>query len=212
MNIQLIVFDLGRVLLRICDSWQQACEIAGIAVPGNLELDDARKQRAAELVIRYDSGKMSVEEFAREIAPLRGLRPQDVLAIVDCFLRETYPGAVELLQDIRAAGVRTACLSNTSDPHWKQMLDPTHRAHLPMHLLDYAFASHLIGCCKPAAEIYQHVERESRLRGEQIIFFDDLLENVEGARARGWHAYKIEVGPDPIAQARSHLAAHGVLR
>ena len=51
--------------------------------------------------------------------------------------------------------------------------------------LGLQFVSFKIGHMKPAAEIYRYVERETGLRPEEIVFFDDSPANVEGARACG---------------------------
>ena len=41
---------------------------------------------------------------------------------------------------------------------------------------------------------------------ERIVFFDDLAENIEGARARGLTAVQV-ISPDDVAEA---LAALGI--
>ncbi len=58
---------------------------------------------------------------------------------------------------------------------------------------------------KPDARIYEHVERVSGLAPGRIVFFDDLAENIAAARARGWNAHQIAIGPDPIFQVRDYL-------
>ena len=65
---------------------------------------------------------------------------------------------------------------------------------------------------KPDEAVYAHVERVTETPGEMIVFFDDMAENEEGARRRGWHAYGIDPAPDdPLPQVRHHLSRHGVL-
>src|SRR5947207_7297525 len=92
---RLVVFDLGRVLVRICDSWDHACECAGIARSGAPALDDAAREAATEWIGRYDSGEIDLDTFARAIAPFRGLRPEDVVCIHEVYLRGAYDGAAE---------------------------------------------------------------------------------------------------------------------
>ena len=76
----------------------------------------------------------------------------------------------------------------------------------------HAFASHLLRLRKPDDAIYAAVERETGVGGGAVVFFDDVAENVEAARRRGWHAYRIDPGPDdPLPQVRSRLRAHGVI-
>ena len=212
-GVQLVIFDLGRVLIRICNNWREACGLAGIHIPADLPSFDApTAARDHEAIVLLDTNKITLEQFAERVAPHRGIRPQDVIAAYDVFLREPYPGAVELLDDLHAAGLKTACLSNTSAGHWRQMFNPTHCSYFPLDRLTHRFASHLIGTCKPSDAIYEHVERTAGLSGDRIVFFDDLEENVTAAVRRGWRAHHIRLDADPIVQARAVLAEHGLLR
>ena len=212
-EVQLVVFDIGRVLLRICDGWKHACEVAGVRLPEGMREPDAAALAAAEEVAAlYDTGRIDLSTFARRVAGHRGIRPEDVERMVRCYLLGPYPGARELLDELHRAGVKTACLSNTSDEHWRMMLDPRGPHYLGLERLSHRFASHLVGLRKPAEAIYAHVERESGAPAESILFFDDVAENVDAARRRGWLAHRVDPSPDdPVPQLRAHLRAHGVL-
>ena len=210
-DVRLVVFDLGRVLVRICDGWRHACEIAGIALPAGVrDFDEATQRRVDEIVGQLDSGRCDLETFAREYAPCCGLQPADVIRLQQVYLRGAYPGAAELLDDINAAGVQTACLSNTHDVHWRMITNPADPNYLPLDRMTYRFASHLVGMRKPFDEIYEHVERTTKLQSDSICFFDDLEANVVAARRRGWRPHQIRIDGDPIAQARQHLRDEGV--
>src|SRR5207244_351092 len=151
------------------------------------------------------------ETFAREIAPYRGLRPADVIRILEVYLRGPYPGVTELFDDLHRTGVATACLSNTTDIHWQMMHDPADPNRLPMDRLTHRFASFQLGLRKPDPAIFDHVERTTGLRGEQILFFDDAPENVRAAGQHGWNAQLIGTDRDPIQQIREVLQRLGVL-
>jgi putative hydrolase of the HAD superfamily len=209
---QLVIFDLGRVLIRICDGWSHACEVASVAVPGGVsELDEVTTRRVDDVVGQLDTGRIDLDTFARELAPLRGMRPEDVIRIQQIYLRGPYPGAAQLIDDLSAAGVGTACLSNTSDSHWRMMTNPADPNFLPLDRLTHRFASHLLGVRKPHDAIYEHVERTAGVSPDSIVFFDDLEANVTAAVRRGWRGHVIRTDADPIAQARSHLRACGLL-
>jgi putative hydrolase of the HAD superfamily len=211
-DIRLIVFDLGRVLVRICDSWDHACAVARLPVklpPRDASLNAALRESTALM----ETGRIDTAEFCRRVARVFGVEPGDVRSILDCYLIGTYPGVTELLDELVAAGYVAACLSNTQTEHWNQMRDPSNRAALPMDRLRHHFASHLLGLRKPDDAIYARVERDTGYAGPQVLFFDDMLENVEAARRRGWRAHQILRDRDePVAQVREHLAEHGVLR
>ena len=210
-NVRLIVFDLGRVLVRICDNWEHACEVARLSVKLPRR-DDATRAALHQCVAEMETGRIGTPEFCRRAAAVFGVEPAHVRSILDCYLLGPYPGVDELLEELSSRGLVTACLSNTQTEHWNQMCDPSSRAAVPMRRLNHHFASHLLGLRKPDDAIYERVERDTGFAGPQVVFFDDMQDNVEGARRRGWRAHQIARDePDPIARVRRHLAEHGVL-
>ena len=211
MTPKLVIFDLGRILVRICDGWQHACGVAGVPVPSR-EVGADAQAALHDLVCRNEVDALDIDGFCREAASLLGLSNAHVRSVSDAYLLGLFPGVVELLDDLRAAGVRTACLSNTNANHWRLMLDPAGPLHAAMSRLDYQFASHLLRLRKPDDAIYAAVERAAEVPGGRIVFFDDLQENVDAAARRGWNAHRIAPCDDPVAHARRHLQAHGVLR
>jgi putative hydrolase of the HAD superfamily len=54
---------------------------------------------------------------------------------------------------------------------------------------DAVFYSHLIKRIKPNPEIYEFVQEGLELKGEEILFIDDKVENIEGAKRFGWKAF-----------------------
>lgn len=87
-DVELVCFDLGRVLIRICDGWKDACAVAGIGADP-AKLDAAQKLSLWELVLRSERGEIGLEEFAAGAAPILGLKPADVCALSDAYLRRT---------------------------------------------------------------------------------------------------------------------------
>jgi HAD superfamily hydrolase (TIGR01549 family) len=69
---------------------------------------------------------------------------------------------------------------------------------------DGAF-SYELGCLKPEPEIYRRALAKFSLCPEAVVLFDDMLENVESARAGGWQAlqYDFRHHGDFLAQAAS---------
>ena len=209
-DIRLVCFDLGRVLVRICDSWDHACQVARLPIKLPPR-DEARRAALLEPVIGMETGRIDTEAFCHQAARVLDVEPHHIRSILDVFLIEPYPGVRELLDELHARGYATACLSNTQTEHWNQMLDSSNRAALPLNRLTHRFASHLVGLRKPDEAIYAHVEQAARFRGEQIVFFDDTLINVEAARRRGWHAWQITPDCDPVTQIREFLSTVDVL-
>jgi putative hydrolase of the HAD superfamily len=210
-DIQLVCFDLGRVLVRICDGWRHACEVAGVPAPAR-EPDPAARAALHDLICRVEVAQIQPADFCRDAAPALGMPAADVTAVWNAYTRGTYPGAHELLDELKSAGVATACLSNTNATHWRLMGDPSSHCPFPFDRLTHAFASHLLRLRKPDDAIYARVERATGVAGDRIVFFDDVPENVEAASRRGWHAHRIDPAlDDPLPQIRLHLRGHGVL-
>jgi putative hydrolase of the HAD superfamily len=211
-RIELVVFDLGRVLVRICNDWVHACATAGVTIaPDKLDLSALLQLR--DLVHQVEVNAVSFEEFAQRVGRTLGATPDQIRCASEAFLVSVYPGALELISELHSVGIATACLSNTNEHHWELLADRQHPVFCGLSGLRYQFASHLIGARKPEPAIYEHLERETGFRGGAILFFDDVEENVEAARSRGWIAEWIDPElDDPLPQIRSALGRHGVLR
>jgi putative hydrolase of the HAD superfamily len=200
----LIVFDLGRVLIRICDNWSHACEVAGVANSA-AQLTPRAQSALHEVVCAAEVGELNVRAFADACSAILKIDSQDIVRISNNYLLGPFAGVTELLRELKRAGVMTACLSNTNENHWRLVTDPSDTNYLPLELLDYRFASHLLGMRKPEARIYEHVERQTGVAPDRITFFDDLEENVAAASNRGWDGCLIQNDTDPIAQIRKHV-------
>jgi putative hydrolase of the HAD superfamily len=210
-RIELVVFDLGRVLVRICNDWVHACATAGVNIAPD-KLDLAALLELRDLVHQVEVNAVSFEEFTAQVGKTLGATPDQIRCASEVFLVSLYPGAMELIEELDAAGVATACLSNTNEHHWELLADPEHPVFSGLSRLRYQFASHLIGARKPEQGIYEHLERVTGFRGGAILFFDDVQENVQAARLRGWNAEWVDPElEDPLPQMRAALVKHGII-
>jgi len=212
-QIGLVVFDLGRVMVRLCDGWKHACERAGVPYrPGLDSSSNELRDKVLHLVFLCETGVIDQAEWARRVGEVTGMTPEHADAVSYARLDGPFPGWHALLDKLAEAEIRTACLSNTNAVHWKLMSagDGPHR--LPLQRLTYRFASHLIGAHKPDPAIYRHVEKNTGITPRAILFFDDAGPNVLAARDRGWAAQVIETDQDPVTQITKHLIGYGVLK
>lgn len=203
--IRVVCLDWGGVLLRICHSWEEACTAAGLALPDEPVSDDTRQQRRS-LSEAYQLGRLSCDAYFRAVAELSpGYGAHDIERLHDAYLIAEYDGALQLAQDLAGhARISGALLSNTNHRHWLRRAEFTAAAALP-----HQIASHLHGLAKPDAAFFCALEAAVGARAEQIAFFDDLQPNIDGARAMGWQAVRIDPRGDTIKQVRAALA--GVL-
>lgn len=89
--------------------------------------------------------------------------------------------------------------------------------HIGIHFHGY-YASYQVGYRKPQPEFYQHVfsdlikKHGANLKPEDIFFIDDILANVESARACGWHAYHYQNDLQMLQQVmqNQYSIQHGV--
>lgn len=214
---RVVCFDLGGVLVRICRTWQEACERAALPAPDASWLDHWRAARRP-LAARYELGLLDCQSYYAQLAHLSEGRhgPDHIERIHHAWTLEHYPGALELVRALNAApGVTTACLSNTNHAHWLRLAGGDGRGEYPAVLeLTHRLASHELGYAKPDPRIYAHahaeLSRHAPVHPRDILFFDDLLANVEGARAAGWSAFSVDAQADPVAQMRVHLLEAGI--
>lgn len=217
-EISLVCFDWGGVILRICRSWSEGCQRAGLPLrvpPERLAAPDllAIRRAAAD---DYQAGRLDDGAYFEAVRRgVGGAYTRDEIARVhDAWLIGEYEGIDDLLARLHATpGVSTALLSNTNPRHWARQ-HPGHGyagPHFPaIRRLRHAHASHLLGVTKPDPSIYAEFERRTGHRGRQILFFDDLPENVAAARAAGWYAELIDHTSDTAAQIDRHLRTLGV--
>lgn len=221
--VQLVVFDLGGVVVRICRSIVEAGRRVGIDVA---EEDISPERRAERRAIHheYELGRMTCDEFFVAISQSTGGKysPAQFRAMHEHWIIGEYEGVAELIDELHALGVHTGILSNTNASHWAIMHNQSEgqregqyesqpvrfvAPRMPRH----PFASHLLGLAKPDGAIYRVLAERSGFSPESIVFFDDLVANVDAARAERWRAHQIDHTGDTAAQMRRTLRErHGI--
>lgn len=219
-EIKLVCFDWGGVILRICRNWQEGCAAAGLPLRRGDESPEAQAAMSAarsEVARRYQTGEIeSAEFYARLSAAMGGLySPEEVRRIHDAWLIAEYPGVDRVVARlVEVPGVETGLLSNTNAGHWRRHLpgaDGQQPDFPTVGRLKHRHASHLLGAAKPGEAIYALFEARTGRRAREILFFDDLTENVETAHRVGWHAERIDPDGDTASQIERHLKRYGVL-
>ncbi len=206
--VELVCFDLGGVLVQICRSWSEAADHVG--VPDCMDFTDPAVADAVfALMHEFEVGRVERDLLVTRLVDLSsGYEPPQIEAIVPGWLKGQYAGAETLIERVGAAGLTTACLSNTNAWHWEVMGDAGQ--YPALQRLHHRLASHEVGSRKPDAPFYEALERAAGVAPEAIVFFDDLAANIDAAVQRGWIAHQITDDRDPIAQMAERLDALGV--
>ena len=204
--IQLVVFDLGGVLVRIARSWSEAFQRAGIPeMAAAFEANDRALASILDLNSLFEIGKINEAQMIDRIrTTVEHCSRTQVCDMLDAWLVEPYAGIEGLFESVAAAGLTTACLSNTNERHWRTVMHLDGR-YAPLRRLEYRIASHLTGVAKPNAGAYEAVEHQTGVSGRAIAFFDDDHANCQAASSRGWNVHQIDPDGDTVAQMTEHL-------
>ncbi len=196
-----LLFDLGQVVLDIDFSRAVACW-AGHA--GCTADDLVMRFVRGEAYQHHETGKIDDAAYFESLRASLGIKISDAQFLEgwNAIFAGEMPGIAPLLA--RAAErVPLYAFSNTNRPH----VEHFSRAYADLlGNFRQIFLSSTIGLRKPDAEAYDHVVKAIGVPASRIVFFDDLAENIEGARARGLTAVHV-TSPDIVARA---LAALGI--
>ncbi|HEX9891700.1 MAG TPA: HAD family phosphatase [Actinomycetota bacterium] len=189
-DIRGLLIDFGGVLTGpLGEAFERFCAEEGVDPSGLREaLKSAYHDQDPEhFVSLVETGRMEVEEFERRLAEVlsEGLdRPVAHEGLVDRMVAGIgiEEGMVDLVRRARAAGVRTALVSNSWGLHYY----PT---SLLEELFDTVVISGQVGLRKPLADIYRLAADRLSLPPEACLFVDDFPPNVEAAQALGMRGY-----------------------
>jgi epoxide hydrolase-like predicted phosphatase len=136
----------------------------------------------ANIAHQLETGAITPAEFERQFARLL-VREDGSIPDPEGLLQRMFAGfrdddgMIGVVRRARAAGLRTAMLSNS----WGNQYDQ----ELLAELFDTAVISGEVGLRKPEPEIYRLVASRLGVLPAQCVFVDDLAPNVRGAVAVG---------------------------
>ena len=202
MSIKVVVFDYGGVICYIpsVEMRSELVRLSGLSAEVLWELD--RKYRG-----EWDRGTYDGIGHYRFILAKAGVSlNDDSLARIARADIESWkhinPDTVKLMRDIKASGLRVGILSNI--PH------DFPRSSIPVFAeADIAVYSCDLGIIKPEAGIYEKLREKAGCLYEEIVFFDDKVDNVNKAGELGIRAFLWE-GADAARKLVSGLAGAAI--
>jgi FMN phosphatase YigB (HAD superfamily) len=196
-----LLFDLGRVVLDIDFSKAIDCW-AGYA--GRAPADIVARFVRGEAYQHHEVGRIDDAAYFASLRALLGVELSDAQLLEgwNAIFAGEMPGIAALLA--RAAKkLPLYAFSNTNGAHVEHF--SAAYAGVLRHFRE-VFLSSSIGLRKPDPGAYDHVVKAIGVPAQRIVFFDDLAENIDGARARGLTAVHV-TSPNDVAEA---LAALGI--
>lgn len=194
--------------------------LAAVAESEGIEPDSVRVLVAAAYtghpdgddIAALESGRMTLADFETRFAARLRTRPGMPPPVVEGLIRRMYaalpadPRMWSLARRLRAAGVRTALLSNT----WGGA-ESYERAELDGEF-DAVVLSHEVGLRKPDPAIYALAAERLGLPAGACVVVDDLAVNVLGAEAAGMRALLHEDGAATVARLEGLFGVTGAVR
>lgn len=182
------IFDLDGVLTDTAEyhyrAWKRLADEAGLPFTrdDNERLRGVSRRESLMLILK---GRAYPEEKIQEMMArkngyylefIKDIRPRDLL-----------PGAKELLEEIRAAGLKSAVGSasrNAGEVIDRLGLRP---------LLDAVADGHSVGRQKPAPDLFLHAAAQLSLPPVECVVIEDAAAGIEAAKAGGFRV--VGVGP-----------------
>ncbi len=194
-----VLFDLGGVLVDPGGVGQMR-ELSGIGSDEELW----SRWLSCPWVRRFEAGGCSAEDFAAGVVADWGLdlEPPDFLEAFGAWPGIPYPGALELVDAVRAE-VPVGYLSNTNPVQW----EANYAATPIVEAFDLRFLSFELGMVKPDHEIFHAVAAQLPVPAGRVLFLDDNVVNVDAATETGFVARHVR----GIQAAHAALVTEGVI-
>ncbi len=176
--IEVIIFDLGNVILKF-DHMISCRKLSQISKLSAQEIYDIIFSSGLERL--YDEGKISTEDFFKEISNKLGL---------DIYLTEfklIWQDIFRLNKGIRKLLLclkekyKLFLLSNTNEIHFEFARDKFD----VLNLMDEYILSYKVGVTKPNPQIFHEALKKSKVEASKCIYIDDIKEHVESASKIG---------------------------
>lgn len=194
-----VLFDLGQVLV----VWDPYAPYAGLRPRDEVqrffdEIDFAAFNHEQDAGRSYADARASLARTHPHHLPMLDLYRERFAHAVS----GPVPGSFELVEDLRAAGVRVLGLTN-----WSAETYPLAPATIPaVALLEDVVVSGEVGLAKPDPRIFRLAAEQLGLDPARTVFTDDSEANVVAARRVGYRAHTWS-GAEGL---RRHLVALGV--
>ena len=191
-GIDAIIFDFGNVLIDL-DYPRVIREFSKVAQKNQEEIEEMVV--TAPVLQKFEMGMIGPDEFRAGINQLLGTRMGEMQfeSIWNSMLKSI---SKERMDKVLEIGKRfdTFILSNTNMIHeiaYEEMIMMETGKDSLRDFVKEVYYSHEIGMRKPNLNIYKFVAEDIGLYPSRMLFLDDRLDNIEGAKRAGMKAEQI---------------------
>ena len=177
----LYIFDLGNVIVdidfnRVLGAWSDFSRVPLATLKQSFTMDEPFRQ--------HERGEISDEAFAEALCEEMSLSLsyEQFSAGWQAVFVSLRKEVITIMQQLREQGHRVVVLSNTNRLHttyWPEQYPQISAA------ADSIYLSQEMGMRKPEARIYQQVLAQEGYSAADAVFFDDNVDNIEGANRLG---------------------------
>lgn len=177
---QLVLFDIGRVLVNWRDAWLYHVVSEKFDAQEKILTGECEKE-----IVNLHTGKISENEFWRKIG--KKVNSSELQKVKKSLIYDTFKDKAKLnnsilkmVKKIQENKIKVGVLSNLEKT--------THTILEEFGLLDsfeFQFYSHKIGFAKPDRRIFKYVLGNVPFKSSEIFFIDDKISNVQVANSIG---------------------------
>ena len=188
-----ILFDLGGVILNL--DYNKTIEVFK-----NLgrERFDALYSQAQQNAIfdRIETGEISINYFRDFLISFLGneVNHEMVDEAWNAMLLDLPKERIDFLRTLKKE-YKIYLFSNTNAIHLRKFQEIIQQQYANAELLedifDKTYYSHIIQKRKPNAAAFEYILKDLGLKAEEVIFIDDSIQHVEGAKSIGINAYHL---------------------
>ena len=137
--------------------------------------------------IKVHKGEISTKDFFEY---LKGYMDDDITLeeFKNIYVNNNkfFTDTIEIIKKLKNLGYKVFLLSNLKEIDYEKFIK-----HFDVSIFDEMFLSFKLDMLKPNDDIYQYVINKLNTKPENIYFFDDNKENVDGAIRNGINAYQV---------------------
>jgi glucose-1-phosphatase len=179
MNLRMILFDIGNVLVELADA----------SLISNLSRRDFSYNYFWETwpkiqgVIDFESGKTDSETFSESVIDFYDLdvSVDEFISVFRTGAKHKYQGVDELLTRL-SDSYEIACLTNTNPIHWPKIRDEFGLGRF----FRKSYVSYELGLLKPDAKLFGHVLNDTGFEANEVLFVEDNINHVHMAESLGF--------------------------